>query len=319
MIQRLLLLIAAGLLAACARAPVVPVGAEGLPGSAELESVPFFAQRDYQCGPAALATMLTQRGIVTSPEELVDRVYLPERKGSLQVEMVATARAHELVVYRLAPRLEAVLAEVASGNPVLVLQNLAFDRWPQWHFAVVVGYDLARQEIVLRSGTTRRLVMGFRRFETSWAKADRWAAVTVEPPMIPSTATETGWLSAASDLEQTGHRQAALQAYRASTARWPTGLSWFALANARYALGNKASAERALRTSIRHSASFAPSWFNLSQVMVERGCLAQASAAQRCAARLAPGDRRFEAAPVVSGMADTASGTCKTLPECPVR
>lgn len=315
MIRRLILLFSAVLLGACARAPVVPIGSAGLPGSVELVTVPFFAQQDYQCGPAALATVLTQRGIATSPERLVERVYLPQRKGSLQVEMVAAARSHDLVVYPLEPRLEAVLAEVASGNPVLVLQNLAFDRWPQWHFAVVVGYDLARQQIILRSGTTRRLTEDFRRFERSWAKANRWAVVTVEPSAIPSTASETAWLKAASDLEQTGHDQAALQAYRASTMRWSSGLTWFALANAHYAQGNRPAAERALRTSIGQNDLFAPGWFNLSQVLAERGCLDQASMAQRCAARLAPDDRRFKAPP---SSARKVGGTCEALPACPV-
>src|SRR5690606_40172617 len=88
------------------------------------------------CSSDLLATMLNQRGIDTAPEQLVERVYLPERKGSLQVEMVAAARAHGLLVYPLQPKLETLLTEVAAGNPVLVLQNLAFDRWPQWHFAV---------------------------------------------------------------------------------------------------------------------------------------------------------------------------------------
>ncbi|HAQ87551.1 MAG TPA: hypothetical protein DCR78_14050, partial [Pseudomonas sp.] len=152
MMARLILLFAVILLGACARTPIVPVGASGLPERVELDEVPFFPQEDYQCGPAALATMLTQRGVATEPQQLVERVYLPQRKGSLQVEMVAAARSHELLVYPLEPQLQAVLTEVAAGNPVLVLQNLAFDRWPQWHFAVVVGYDLAAQTIVLRSG-----------------------------------------------------------------------------------------------------------------------------------------------------------------------
>lgn len=167
---RLLLLLVLTLLGACARTPIVPIGTAGLPEQVELAEVPFFPQEAYQCGPAALATMLTQRGIDTSPDELVDQVYLPGRQGSLQVEMVAAARAHDLLVYPLEPRLEALLTEVAAGNPVLVLQNLAFDRWPQWHFAVVVGYDLTSQTLVLRSGTTRRWTGTFGQFERSWAK-----------------------------------------------------------------------------------------------------------------------------------------------------
>ena len=65
-------------------------------------------------------------GVKVTPEELVPQVYLPERKGSLQVEMLAAARRHGMVSYQLAPRFEDVLREIAAGTPVVVLQNLGF-------------------------------------------------------------------------------------------------------------------------------------------------------------------------------------------------
>ncbi|HCJ28395.1 MAG TPA: hypothetical protein DHV63_03670 [Pseudomonas sp.] len=316
MIRRLALLIAIVLLGGCARTPIVPVGSAGLPERVELDAVPFFPQEDYQCGPAALAMMLTHRGIDTGPEQLVKRVYLPQRKGSLQVEMVAAARAHDLLVYPLEPRLEAVLSEVAAGNPVLVLQNLAFDRWPQWHFAVVVGYDLTAQTLVLRSGTTRRWTGSFRQFERSWAKGNRWAVVTVGPDQLPRTAKETVWLKAANDLEQTDHQNAALRGYETAAERWSSGLSWFVLANARYAQGDKRAAERALRNSVQRDESFAAGWFNLSQVLAERGCQAQSTAAHACAVQLAPEDERFKAE-LPSGIGE--AGACEAPPPCPVQ
>ena len=78
----------------------------GLPEKVELTQVPFFPQEEYQCGPAALATALASFGVKVTPEELVPQVYIPERKGSLQVEMLAAARRHGLVSYQLAPRLK---------------------------------------------------------------------------------------------------------------------------------------------------------------------------------------------------------------------
>ena len=62
------------------------------PPAVELSQVPFFPQKRYQCGPAALATVLNWSGVAATPEQLVDEVYLPQRHGSLQVEMTAATR-----------------------------------------------------------------------------------------------------------------------------------------------------------------------------------------------------------------------------------
>jgi tetratricopeptide (TPR) repeat protein len=302
------------LLAACARSPLLSPEAERLPERVELSDVPFFPQDAYQCGPAALATLLNQRGVLTTPGVLKDKVYLPGREGSLQVEMVAAARAHDMLVYPLQPRLEALLAEVAAGNPVLVLQNLAFDFYPQWHFAVVVGYDRRERTLILRSGTTRRLVDDFAGFDQSWARGGRWAVLALPPEQLPAQADMRTWLKAASDLEQTGRKMAAQRAYRRATQAWPDqALSWFALANSRYAEGDRQGAEQALRASLQREPDFAAGWFNLAQLLGEQGCGERAQQAQACARRLAPEDARF-AAPLP---ASAAAGQCQALPVCP--
>ena len=124
----------------------------------ELTDVPFFPQTAYQCGPAALATVLGATGIDTTPEALAPLVYIPGRKGSLQVEMLAAARRHGRVAVVLAPEFADLRTELDAGRPVLVLQNLGALGIRRWHFAVVVGYDAERDALILRSGTRRRHV-----------------------------------------------------------------------------------------------------------------------------------------------------------------
>lgn len=311
---RLCCIASLALLAACARSPVLSPEGERLPERVELSDVPFFPQEAYQCGPAALATMLTQRGVMTSPGLLKDKVYIPGREGSLQVEMVAAARSHEMLVYPLQPRLDAILAEVAAGNPVLVLQNLAFDWYPQWHFAVVMGYDRRERTLMLRSGTTRRQETSFTTFDRTWARGGRWAVLTLPPERLPAQADMRTWMKAASDLEQTGQAAAARRAYRTASEAWPkASLPWFALSNSRYAEGDRQGAEQALRESLKREPDFAAGWFNLSQVLGEQGCAREAQQAQACAQGLAPKDSRF-AAPLKAG---GSGGQCQALPACP--
>ena len=299
------------LLAACARSPVLQPETAQLPARVELTQVPFFPQDAYQCGPAALATVLVHAGIASNPEQLRERVYLPGRQGSLQVELVAAARQEGRLVYPLEPHLDSILAEVAAGNPVLVLQNLAFNWWPTWHFAVVVGYDRAREVLVLRSGVTRRLETDFATFMRTWQRGERWAVVVTDPARLPATATLLPWLRAASDLEETGQPQAGERAYRAAARQWDReALPWFALGNSLHAQADPAGAASALRRSVQRAPDFAAGWFNLSEVLAEQGCAAQARAARECAAALAPEDRRFRAPLEIA----REGGRCEALP-----
>lgn len=313
--RRLLGILFCLMLGACAQAPKLGPQVAGLPTQVELEDVPFFPQDAYQCGPAALATMLVQRDVAITPEQLVPRVYLPSRKGSLQLELVAAARAEGLLVYPLQPRIEDLLTELAAGNPVLVLQNLGSDWWPIWHFAVAVGYDLNAGTLVLRSGEERRQVHGLRYFESTWARAKRWAVLTLPPQRLPATARTTEWLRAASDLEQVGQTEAAVRAYKAATRQWPQdGLGWFALANSQYASGQPDAAEQSLRQSLARDPRQAPAWYNLGQLLGEQGCAKTAMGALRCARQLAPGDTRFQSE---QPLASPGVGQCAALPVCP--
>lgn len=293
------MLFLAHLLAGCA-APQTAALREArpadLPARAELTSVPFYPQERYQCGPAALATALVHAGVETSAERLVPLVYLPARQGSLQAEMLAATRRHGLIAYPLAPRIEDVLREVAAGTPVVVLQNLALDPWPRWHYAVVVGYDQSREEIVLRSGTTRRLVMTWSAFERTWARSRHWAMVAVPPDRLPATAEEERYVAAALALEGVDP-SAAHRAYATALERWPRNLAArIGLGNTAYAQGDLIAAEAAYRQATRDHPQSADAWNNLAQALVELGRKSEAlAAAQRAVALGGPRLPRYRA------------------------
>ena len=282
-------LAAALLLTGCATPQVSALLAQppaGLPPRVELAAVPFYPQEDYQCGPAALATALVHASVAVTPEDLVPQVYLPARKGSLQPEMLAAARRQSLVAYQLAPRLEDLLKEVADGTPVIVLQNLGFNIRPAWHYAVVVGYDLSSEELILRSGTTRRLTMPFGAFERSWAGSHHWAMLTLAPDRLPATAGEERYLASATALERVAPA-AARRAYTTALERWPDNLvARIGLGNAAYALRDLGSAEAAYREATRRHPQSADAWNNLAQTLFELARRDEALAAARRAVEI---------------------------------
>lgn len=249
----------------------------GLSERVELQQVPFFPQDEYQCGPAALATVLAHFGVAVTPTDLVSQVYVPERKGSLQVEMLAAARRRGLVSYALAPRLEDLLREIAAGNPVIVLQNLGLGPFERWHYAVAIGYDLANGELVLRSGESRRQVLPFGVNEYVWKKSGYWAMVAVPPERIPATADEAHWLAAIAAFERTGAVHRAGSAYAAFLARWPENVNAaLGLANTHFTSGELKQAESVLRAVLARLPESVVALNNLAQTLSDQGRNAEA-------------------------------------------
>lgn len=320
---RLLLLgLVVAFLSACATAPqssrLATAPPAELPERVELAEVAFFPQEQYQCGPAALATVLDWQGLGVNPDDLVSEVYVPERQGSLQAEMRAATRARGLVAYRLRPELDDVLAEVAAGNPVLVFQNLGLGFAPRWHYAVVIGYDLEAAELVLRSGTIERHVNELSRFERTWARGERWAFVAVPPEQPAATAEPLSWLRAVHELEQTGRLDAARTGYRAAIERWPDQhIGYLGLANAHFAAGGFEPAESALRELLQRQPERHEAWNNLAHVLAARQCGPQARQAADCAVALAPQAPVYERTARTMATAEAAGADCRPAPPCP--
>ncbi len=271
LVRRTAFLCGLALLAGCAAHQTEGVlNAPGdLPSKVELAEVPFFPQEAYQCGPASLAMALSWSGLSVRPEELLDQVYSPARQGSLPTEMIGAARRHGRVAYPITA-LRDLLAELGAGNPVIVLQNLGLPWVPRWHFAVVVGYDLLEEEIVLHSGTEPREVLSLGHFERTWEESEYWGLLVLPPSTLPATVSEIRFLEAVIGLERSRRWQAVAQAYGTALARWPASLgALMGLGNSRYALGDLVGAEQAFRRATEAHPRAAPAFNNLAHVLAE--------------------------------------------------
>lgn len=248
-----------------------------LPPRAELTAVPFFPQERYQCGPATLAMALQAAGIDIRPEVLVPQVYVPQREGSLQPEMLASGRRNGAFSMTIPSRLDALLAEVSAGNPVIVLQNLSLPISPLWHYALVIGYDLDQREIILRSGTTERMLLPMATFEHTWKRSDYWGMVTLPPGRMPETAEEATAADALVSFEKNAGPEDARKAYAAALQRWPNNLIMrLGYGNAAYAAGDRTAAAAAYRRATEAHPDSAPAFNNLATVLSELGDFDQA-------------------------------------------
>lgn len=238
----------------------------------ELTDTVFFSQKDYQCGPAALATLVVHTGKEITPDHLAGKIFLPDRRGSLQVELVAASRGYDLIPYLIDPSLAALLAELRTGRPVLVLQNLGLAAFSLWHYAVVIGYDIGEDTMILRSGTVRRQVVSARRFLVSWRQSGAWAMVVLRPGEMPANPDQGRYIKAVAALEEVGRYDTSLAGYQAALQRWPdVDSALLGLGNCYYGLGRLDAAVKTYRSLVEQYPGHGIGYNNLAHVLAEQG------------------------------------------------
>ena len=257
-----------------------------MPAKHELDTVPFFPQEEYQCGPASLAMALAWSGLEIDAEELAPQVYTPSLKGSLQPAMIAAARRHGRVAYPISGA-NALLEEIAAGHPVIVLQNLGLSWVPVWHYAVVIGYDLDKAKIILHSGITNQKKTALSTFENTWARSKHWGLVVLPPSLLPATAEENSYVKAIVGLERARQWPAAIDVYKTALRRWPQSLAaHIGLSNSYYAQGDLESARKVLERTTILFPEEGVAFNNLAHVLWKQGNKQEAVKAARRAVML---------------------------------
>jgi len=252
-----------------------------LPAAAASIQVPYFAQKDHQCGPAALAMVLDAAGDSVAPADLVGSVFVPAREGSLPPEMLAAVRRRGRLAVELDPDVGAVLTEVAAGNPVVVLQNLSLPIVPIWHYSVVVGYDLSSKDIFLQSGGQKAASIPLRTFERTWARGRHWAMVALAPGTLPASQQPDQIFAEAVALERVDP-VAARRTYRAITLRFPRyPQAWIGLGNTAYAQSDLEESAIAFRRATQLAPDNGDAWNNLATALAALRLPCDALAAAR--------------------------------------
>jgi len=275
------------LLSACAGTPQTERLLSNIPAKfilpQELTKTPFYAQEQHQCGPAALAILISQHGVEVDLKKLSQRVFIPARKGTLQIEIVSAAREFELIPYVINPQLTTLLNEVLAGRPVMVLQNLGVSWYPRWHYAVVVGYNLSAREVILRSGSIKRYVMSLRTFEYTWQRSERWGLVLLKPGELPQDGTALAFMTSLLGFEKQVLRKTntpcsvLIPAYRAAVLRWPNALTLkMGYGNNLYRAGQGMLALEEFENVIAQDNHYAPAFNNAAQIYAQQGHIEKA-------------------------------------------
>jgi predicted double-glycine peptidase len=140
--------------------------------------IPFFPQEDFQCGPAALATVLNywygKAGSAKqlTPEEIAAAIYSPSAKGVLGIDLELYARAQGFKSEQRPGTIDGLKGSIDQAIPVVVLVDYGFSVYQRNHFMVVKGYG--ERTLVVNSGRQENQLIKDEEFLKTWKKTGSW-------------------------------------------------------------------------------------------------------------------------------------------------
>ena len=186
----------------------------------ELEAVPG---TEGDCGPQSLTMVLKWAGQPYSLQDTRKQTLTPKKKGSLPAHMVTASRSFGMLAIKHRT-LSTIIQELKTGKPIIALLNLGLPILPVWHYVVIAGYDIPRQELTLFTGKSYPETMPMTYFERHWSLAHYWALQVLPPHLLSATADEISHLRAASGIEAANQLEAASIAYATILRKWPNSV-----------------------------------------------------------------------------------------------
>jgi ABC-type bacteriocin/lantibiotic exporter with double-glycine peptidase domain len=134
--------------------------------------VPFYPQAGpYDCGPAALASLLAHRGLVVAPDSIVREVTSPVLRGSLLPDLENYARRQGFATRSGRGDLALLRQAIEEGRPVLIPLEMGLRPISYPHYIVVFGHDEAG--FLVHAGEKEAVVIAADELDRRWAAMNR--------------------------------------------------------------------------------------------------------------------------------------------------
>lgn len=147
-------------------------------GTVLLSGIPFYRQDDFQCGPAALATVVnywrarTGLGNPVTPESIAQEIYSPTAKGVLGIDLEIYGKRHGFSASQHAGNLSDLKKSIDQGIPPIIMVDYGLLSIQLNHFLVITGYTA--NGVLANTGREENQLIGERRLESIWKKTGYW-------------------------------------------------------------------------------------------------------------------------------------------------
>lgn len=236
---------------------------QGQPAAVQVANVPLVVQEDSQCAAASL--------VMASPAAIAhdhwkSLVFTPEREGALPSDMLTAPRRVGLQTFSLDSPQQLPQA-LQEGYPVIVLLNLRFSWWPQWHYVVVTGYDPLQGEVTLHTGRDKPEHWQMPLFSRLWERSSYWAVVLSKASRLPAFVAEPQAMASAIGLEKAGQLKAAYLAYHTLAQHFPAQCAvYIGMGNTAYHLNEIEAAKRAWQNALGYEDCATAAQNNLAEI-----------------------------------------------------
>lgn len=233
--------------------------------------VEFVPQKKNLCGPSVIkmaAEVYSPPQPLTSYQKITFRENV---QGTFKSDILSAARRLDLVPYKV-DTIKELIAEVHAGHPVVVFQNLGLAWMPQWHFALVVGYDLEKNILYLHSGTNAYEEWKIDHFVYSWQGGGSWAYILLPPTQLPKNVAFDEALDNAMLFEKIKKPHIAKTIFKTMTQKFPDRYEpHLGLANLYYNEQNRSLAIVQSQEALNKNPSEPALLFNLAILYHEDG------------------------------------------------
>jgi len=138
-----------------------------------IDNVPYLRQKREHCGPASLAMVLGYYNVILSQEELAEEFYRKEISGSLNLDLLISARRHGFDAATPEGSLSLLKRYISSNVPIIIMVSSSPGS-NKYHFMVVFGYDDTHELFRIHSGRTRDGTIGYNELDRIWEPTGKW-------------------------------------------------------------------------------------------------------------------------------------------------